>query len=364
MMRTRIGAGTKSLAFLFLFVACGSSHAAEPVHPIEPRGLHNAPAISENALTAYEDGYRHYRAGRFDDAMRCFQEALRREPNLMKAHYWLGKLYREMGRLREADYHWEEVLRLQKLVRDRREALAVQTNEYPALSQLKQTRKRQEEAEETFQEGKHLLKEGHWEGAVACIKKAVGLYPANPDYQKLLARLLWDRNDRQASAKTYIDLLDLHRDIDRELIDEATDRLVKAGWHKEAARILREATRRHSDDAMLQQRLSTIEDPGDAKPISSGAVIDRSRGLVILDIGLESGLTLADEYTLKLHSFRPGESILDPKTGRVIGRHPDTVTADLLVTKVFARSCWALIRQDHGSGVKAGDLIEVQSGER
>ncbi|OQA09979.1 MAG: tetratricopeptide repeat protein [bacterium ADurb.Bin374] len=359
------GSGTKSLAFLFLFfAACCSAGAAGPVHPTDPRGIHDAPEVSENALAAYEEGYRQYRAGRFDDAMHSFQEALKREPNLMKAHYWLGKLYREMGRLREADFHWEEVLRLQKLVRERREALSVQTNEYPALSQLKQTRRRQEEAEEAFQEGKHLLKEGHWEGAVACIKKAVGLYPAHIDYQKLLARLLWDRNDRQGSAKAYVEMLDLHRDVDRDLIDEATDRLVKAGWHKEAARLLREATRRLAGDVVLQQRLSSIEDRGDAKPVSSGSVIDRSRGLVILDIGLESGLTLADEYTLKLHSFRPGESILDPKTGRVIGRHPDTVTADLLVTKVFARSCWALIRQDHGSGVKAGDLIEVQSGER
>lgn len=364
MIGFRTGANTKKLALLVFFAASCCANAAEPVHPVEPRGLHDAPAISENALTAYEEGYRHYRAGRFNDAMRCFQEALKREPNLMKAHYWLGKLYREMGRLREADFHWEEVLRLQKLVRERREALSIQTNEYPALSQLKQTRRRQEEAEESFQEGKHLLKEGHWEGAVACIKKAVELYPANPEYQKLLARLLWDRNDHQGSAKAYIDMLDLHRDIDRDLVDEATGRLVKAGWHKEAVRILREATGRFSGDTILQQRLSALADRGDAKPVSSGTVIDRSRGLVILDIGLESGLTLADEYTLKLRSFRPGEAITAPKTGRVIGRHPDTVTADLLVTKVFARSCWALIRQDHERGVKAGDLIEVQSGER
>lgn len=364
MIRSQLRPDPKGFVLALLIASASSTSAAEPVHPVEPPGLHGAAAISENALTAYEDGYRQYRAGRFTEAMKCFQEAIKREPNLMKAHYWLGKLYREMGRLREADFHWEEVLRLQRLVLDRREALSVQTNEYPALSQLKQTRKRQEEAEESFQSGKHLLKEGHWEGAVAGIKKAVELYPANPDYQKLLARLLWDRNDTQGSAKAYIDMLDLHRDLDRDLIDEATERLVKAGWHKEAARILQESARRFPGDTELQNRLATIGDRGDAKPVSAGTVIDRSRGQVILDIGLESGLTLADEYTLKLHSFRPGESIIDPKTGRVIGRRPDTVTSDLLVTKVFARSCWALIRQEHGRGVKAGDLIEVQSVER
>lgn len=355
---------TAIVAIVAMVAMASCANAAEPVHPMEPPGIHDAAAISGNALTSYEAGYRHYRAGRFTEAAKCFQESLKREPNLIKAHYWLGKLYREMGKLREADFHWEEVLRLQRLIKERREALSLQTNEYPALSQLKLTRKRQEEAEEAFQSGKHLLKEGHWEGAVAGIKKAVELYPANPDYQKMLARLLWDRNDFQGSAKAYIDMLDLHRELDRDLVNEATERLVKAGWHKEAVRILREAAKRFPGDTELESRLAMVSDRGDAKPVSAGTVVDRSRGQVILDIGLESGLTLADEYTLKLHSFRSGEAITDPKTGRIIGRRPDTVTADLLVTKVFARSCWALIRQEHGSGVKAGDLIEVQSVER
>jgi len=363
-----IGPGIRPAAavilFAAVFVVAPVSKAAEPVHPLERPGIAGSADTADTALTAYEEGYRQYRAGHFPEAIASFQNALKREPNLIKAHYWLGKLYREAGRLREADFHWEEVMRLQKLIRDRREALKLQNNEYPALSQLLKTRKRQAEAEESFQKGRHLLSEGHWDGAVAGLKKAVELYPANPDYQKLLARLLWDRNDHQGSAKAYIDMLDLHRDLDRDLVNEATDRLVSAGWHREAARILREAIARFPDDADLKNRLVRLDERGEAKPVSSGSVVDRSSGQVILDIGLESGLSLADEYTLKLRSFRPGESITDPKTGRIIGRRPDTVTAELLVTKVFARSCWALIRQENGRGVKAGDLIEVQSVER
>ncbi|HNW36654.1 MAG TPA: tetratricopeptide repeat protein, partial [Candidatus Ozemobacteraceae bacterium] len=329
-----------ALASAIFFLVTPGSEAAEPVHPLDRPGIAGPAKSSDAALTAYEEGYRQYRAGHFTEAMASFQDALRREPNLIKAHYWLGKLFREMGRLREADYHWEEVMRLQRLIRDRREALSLQNNEYPALSQLVKTRKRQEEAEESFQKGRYLLHEGHWEGAVAGIKKAVELYPANPDYQKLLARILWDRNDHQGSAKAYIDMLDLHRDLDRDLINEATERLVSAGWHREAARVLREAAVRFPEDADLKNRLARLEERGEPKPVSAGSVVDRSRGQVILDIGLESGLSLADEYTLKLRSFRPGESITDLKTGRVIGRRPDTVTAELLVTKVFARSCW------------------------
>ncbi|HOY65845.1 MAG TPA: tetratricopeptide repeat protein [Candidatus Ozemobacteraceae bacterium] len=363
MIGHRLGPVATAFCALSLFAAAPAQAAPEPIHPVDRPAITQA-TNADGALEAYEEGYRQYRAGRFDDAQRSFQDALRREPNLIKAHYWLGKLYREMGKLREADFHWEEVMRLQRLIRDRREALSIQNNEYPALRQLSKTRKRQEEAELVFQQGKHLLEEGHWDGAVANLKKAVELYPANAEYQKLLARILWDRGDRQGSAKAYIDMLDLHRELDRDLVDEASGRLVTAGWHREAARILREALKRFPDDTALAERLAKIEERGEAKPVSAGTVVERSKGIVILDIGLESGLSLADEYTLKLRSFRPGGEIRDPKTGRVLGRRPDTVTAELLVTKVFARSCWALVRQEHERGVKAGDLIEVQSVDR
>ncbi|HEY9070031.1 MAG TPA: tetratricopeptide repeat protein [Candidatus Ozemobacteraceae bacterium] len=363
MIGHRLSPAATAFCVLSLFAATPAPAASTPVHPVDRPAVTQA-SHTEGALEAYEEGYRQYRAGRFDDALRSFQEALRREPNLIKAHYWLGKLYREMGRLREADFHWEEVMRLQQLIRDRREALSIQNNEYPALRQLTKTRKQQEEAELVFQQGKHLLEEGHWDGAVANLKKAVGLYPANAEYQKLLARVLWDRGDRQGSAKAYIDLLDLHRELDRELVNESTERLVTAGWHREAARILREALKRFPEDPVFADRLAKIEERGEAKPVAAGTVVERSKGIVILDIGLESGLSLADEYTLKLRSFRPGGEIRDPRTGRVLGRRPDAVTAELLVTKVFARSCWALVRQEHECGVKAGDLIEVQSVDR
>ena len=85
----------------------------------------------DRALDAYEKGYKYYRYGEFEKSEDSLKEALYFEPNLIKAHYWLGKLYREMGRLDDALFHWEEVERLNKLIHDRREALKIQNKEYP-----------------------------------------------------------------------------------------------------------------------------------------------------------------------------------------------------------------------------------------
>jgi hypothetical protein len=81
---------------------------------------------------------------------------------------------------------------------------------------------------------------------------------------------------------------------------------------------------------------------------------------VVLDFGMEQGLKLADEYTLGLRVFRPGEAISHPETGAEIGRIPDEICGNILITKVFKDSCWALVQQEFGRGIKAGDYIEIK----
>ena len=180
---------------LLLFCSLGLAAAAKPSPVLPPAG---------DALSAYEQGYALYRAGRFLDAEQRFHEALDREPNLLKAHYWLGKLYREMGMLQEANFHWEEVLRLNELIAGRRRALQIEDNEYPAERQLLTTTRRQQDAEEHYRNGRRLQREGHWDGAIAELKQAVALFPAHSKYVLFLARLRWDREDRQGAAKTSI----------------------------------------------------------------------------------------------------------------------------------------------------------------
>ena len=87
-----------------------------------------------------------------------------------------------MGRLDDALFHWEEVDRLNKLIKFRREALKIQNNEYPDYSRRKKVDGFIKKAREHYEQAMILLDEGHWDGAEIEMDKAVSLYPGNPLY--------------------------------------------------------------------------------------------------------------------------------------------------------------------------------------
>jgi len=323
----------------------------------------NNSGLGERALNAYETGYKHYRAGRFKEAEKSFNEALQIEPNLIKAHYWLGKLYREMGMLKESVFHEEEVLRLINLIRERRIALSVEDNEYPALEQIQKSRDRETKAAEAFFRGKNLLSEGHWDGAISEFKTAVEFYPANREYVLMLARILWDRGDFQGSAKFYSSLLEMEN-LSKDLIIEGLDRLILSRNRERAYRFLKKIVSENPAEEEFKKRLASIEEKIKLPPASIGKVLRRLKAQAVLDFGQDRGLKLSDEYSLRLRAFCPGEPILDPASGKEIGRLPDTVCGNLLVTKVFSNSCWALIQEEFGQGIKVGDLVEIKSPQR
>ncbi len=94
--------------------------------------------------------------------------------------------------------------------------------------------------------------------------------------------------------------------------------------------------------------------------VSIAKIVQRMDGQVIISIGMEEGLKLSDEYSLALQAFKPGSELSEPETGKLLGRAPNIALAELLVTKVYKNTSWALIRKEYGSGVKAGDLIEFK----
>ncbi|PKL47820.1 MAG: hypothetical protein CVV42_11805 [Candidatus Riflebacteria bacterium HGW-Riflebacteria-2] len=317
----------------------------------------------DRALSAYEKGYQNYRKGLFSAAEDCFIEALRQEPNLIKAHYWLGKLYREQGRLEDAIFHWEEVERLNQLIKDRRIALSLQNNEYPSYPQMLKTTERAKLAHEAYLKGIHLLDEGHWDGAEVEIRKAVALYGGNHEYLIRLARLLWDKGEQQASVKFYRDLLSM-RDVNIVDFIEGFDRMLAARMDYVAQPLLRLHEQRftgHSEYARMRDMFKAVSKH---EVVAAGKIVKKLNGQVIINLGMQEGLSLSDEFSLSLRSFKAGGTLSDPDTGVVIGRAPDIPSAELLLTKVYKNTSWALIRKEFGPGVKAGDLIEFKKAAR
>lgn len=314
---------------------------------------------ADKALTAYEQGYNSYKEGKFDKAREFFITALKHEPNLVKAHYWLGKLYREAGELESAIFHWEEVERLNRLINFRRTALKVQNNEYPAHKQILKTIKSRNEAKEHFEKGLYLLDKGHWDGAEVEVREAVRLYPGNKQYIRTLARILWDKKEVSASIKFYRTLLSIYN-VSYQDFQEGIKKMFAADMKYVAAPLVMKHKSRFSKMPGFDRICHNFAEELKTDIVSAGKIVSKHNGQVVVDIGFEDGINLNDEYSLKLRAFNPGKAIIDPDSGKIIGRTNDRATADLLITKVNRKSSWALIKREMGPGLKAGDLIEIK----
>lgn len=318
---------------------------------------------TDAALARYEQGYEYYRQGKFAQSETSLLEALALEPNLLKAHYWLGKLYHEQGRLNDAIHHWEQVQRLNELIAKRRIALTIQDNEYPAMSKLPGTKDQIKKAKAAYERGLKLLNAGHWDGAVAELKQAHSLYPGNYAYLLRLARTLHDVGDLQGSASFYEALLSNHwvaLDIFREGINVAFE----AGLAYVARPLVLRYAPRFANQPEFMSIKARFEPEVDKSVASLGRVVKKLNGQVILNLGFKEGLKLKDEYALAVKVFRAGEELTDPSTGKYAGRSAELVLGELLITKVNKDNSWALIRREYGEGIKEGDLIEIQKASK
>ncbi len=314
----------------------------------------------DRALNAYELGYKYYRYGEFEKSEDSLKEALYFEPNLIKAHYWLGKLYREMGRLDDALFHWEEVERLNRLIHFRREALKIENNEYPDYIQRKKTSEKIKKAKIHYDKAMTLLDAGHWDGAEIEMDEAIKAYPGNPQYLVMMARILWDKKEYQASVKFYRDLL-FSREVSYEHFKEGAERMLKANMdYVLSPLVAKHRLRFENQPGFLEIANHFVVEEKYLSPIASAKVIKRVDGQVILNIGMEEGLNLSDEFRLTMKAYRPGAILKDPDNGKAIGREPDKAIADLLLTKVYKNTSWALIRKEFSTGLKAGDFIEFK----
>jgi hypothetical protein len=225
------------------------------------------------------------------------------------------------------------------------------------------TSERARVANEAYLRGIHLLDEGHWDGAEVEIRKAVELYGGNHEYLLRLARLLWDKGEQQASVKFYRDLLAL-RDVSLENFVEGFDRMISARMDYVAQPLLSRHEKRFAGRPEFARMRDIFKSVSNHEIVAAGKIVQKLNGQVIINLGMQEGLSLSDEFSLSLRSFKAGGPLADPDTGVVIGRAPDIPSAELLLTKVYKNTSWALIRKEFGPGVKAGDLIEFKKAAR
>ena len=107
-----------------------------------------SPASQQEAISHYNLGLAYAKQGRFAEAIPCFQEAIKIDPNYANAHGNLGAAYENQGHRDKAISHLEK-------------AIALGKNDVPIHYNL----------------GLAYAKQGRWDEAVPCFQKAIALDP-------------------------------------------------------------------------------------------------------------------------------------------------------------------------------------------
>jgi tetratricopeptide (TPR) repeat protein len=68
--------------------------------------------MAQDAQSFYQKGYEYFSQGDYQKAEENYQKAIDLDQNFEDAHYWLGKVYRQIGQYDKAIPQWIEVLRI------------------------------------------------------------------------------------------------------------------------------------------------------------------------------------------------------------------------------------------------------------
>lgn len=353
----------------------------------------------DSAFKYYEEGYYYYLHGNFLSAEENFSKAIKLEPNFIKAHYWIGKLYQEQGKIKEALFHFEEVNRIKKLIQDRRKALSVQDNDYNVDLKLKTLIDKKRKAELEFILYENSIKEGFWDAALVHIRNAVELYPANINYLLALARIYNDLSMLDSSSNIYKRIINIITTCNQDEIVKQEDillesftNLVNNGHIEDVKGSLKKVLYLFDLDSKIQTFASKLLERENKKPLKEfisleedkiPKIIQVKNGLVVINVGFEDGLKLNDEYKLRLLVIRPSfftpTNMKDSKyttssTYKIISSSYENVSnsnnfynnfankkivGEIIITKVFTNSSWAIIKREFNK-IKEGDLIDFK----
>jgi len=74
--------------------------------------LGSAMIYAQDYQTYYKNGYEYFLQEKYEMAEQYYKKAIELNPDFEKAHYWLGKVYKQTGAYGQAIEQWKEVLRI------------------------------------------------------------------------------------------------------------------------------------------------------------------------------------------------------------------------------------------------------------
>ncbi len=211
----------------------------------------------------YKLGYQSYSRRDYEKATEYYKKSAQLKPDFSKAHYWLGRTYREMGRYQEALEEFKEALRLDA---DSAEEISAWPFEYIATlfhqSQYEEAIRWIEEISEVDIRSLYIAKKAHlWLGRIALktgdyrkaeaeLTSALEADPYDNDIYNALSRYLYEAGDSAYTKGDYQRASEIYRKQIR-----GSSRLIKAHYWLTKSLL---ADKRYKEARVALQELNSL----------------------------------------------------------------------------------------------------------
>ncbi|MCX6089726.1 MAG: tetratricopeptide repeat protein [Candidatus Atribacteria bacterium] len=137
-----------------------------------------AATFGKDAYESYRTGYRFYSSGDLKNAAQYFRGAIKLNPTMKEAQYWLGRTLYDLGELDEAEGVWKKVIEI--------DPFDSQAKRF--LEKTLQEKQYGRKALDAFRKGFELYQNADYQEAISYFGRAISENPRYPDAHDFLAR--------------------------------------------------------------------------------------------------------------------------------------------------------------------------------
>ncbi|HEY6070545.1 MAG TPA: tetratricopeptide repeat protein [Chthoniobacterales bacterium] len=178
--------------------------------PAAERNGYVAADLPNSARAHFNYGSALQQQGRFDDAEKEYQAALRTDPNYVKVHLNLGQLYVSKAKLDEAKKYYEKAIQLEPRNGEIRSGYAYLLERLGRADEARAEyesaiRLSPKSARLLYTYGAFLDKRGELDGAIAQYQRALEVDPKMADAHSELATALFSKGDSKRAEFHYLE---------------------------------------------------------------------------------------------------------------------------------------------------------------
>jgi tetratricopeptide (TPR) repeat protein len=178
--------------------------------PAAERNGYVAADLPNSARAHFNYGSALQQQGRFDDAEKEYQAALRTDPNYVKVHMNLGQLYISKSKLDEAKKYYEKAIQLEPRTGEIRSGYAYLLERLGRADEARAEyenaiRLSPKSARLLYTYGAFLDKRGELDGAIAQYQRALEVDPKMADAHSELATALLTKGDSRKAEFHYLE---------------------------------------------------------------------------------------------------------------------------------------------------------------